>query len=88
MKHEIWFMITTRNEAQSLLDTSIFGLGKTTASYGREISVIDDCGDLPVACTHSEVIVLRNRQPRGGLRHVSTLSPSQAAMSWRGWMRI
>lgn len=65
MDYKIAFLITARNESQSVLDTTIDGLLETTKQHPREIIVIDDGSDVPVACISPEVRVIRNPGPIG-----------------------
>jgi GT2 family glycosyltransferase len=61
----ISFLITARNESQSVLNTTIVGLLETTAQHPREIIVIDDGSDVPVAFMDPEVRLIRNDEPIG-----------------------
>jgi len=65
MGYKISFLITARNESQSVLSTTIDGLLETTAQHPREIIVIDDGSDVPVTHASTEVRVIRNPEPLG-----------------------
>ena len=59
------FAITTRDEDPAILAATIEGLLATTHGHWREIIVVDDGSVLPVDYFHSEVTVLRNKEPIG-----------------------
>jgi glycosyltransferase involved in cell wall biosynthesis len=65
MGYKVSFLITARNEAQSVLSTTIDGLLETTTQYLREIILIDDGSDVPVTCTRPEVLTIRNPEATG-----------------------
>ena len=65
MSHKISYLITARNESQSVLSRTIYSLLETTAQHPREIVVIDDGSDVPVTKSWPEVHVIRNSQPIG-----------------------
>ncbi|MHC4460516.1 MAG: glycosyltransferase [Planctomycetota bacterium] len=65
MKYEISFIITSRNESNSTLNSTINGLMQTTAGHKKEIIVIDDSSNSPAICPCQEVLLVRNRKPMG-----------------------
>jgi hypothetical protein len=65
MSYNTTFLIIARNESEPVLSTTICGLLETTAHHPKEIILIDDGSDIPVAFTHSEVHVIRNPEPIG-----------------------
>jgi len=77
MNYKISFLITARNESQPVLEATIDGLLETTARHPREIIVIDDGSDVPIAFMHPEMRVIRNEVPIGvsrSRRHAASLA--------------
>jgi polypeptide N-acetylgalactosaminyltransferase len=65
VEYKISCIITARNEKDSILNATIQGLLDTTQEHNREIIVVDDGSDIPVVCSHQEVILHRNKKPVG-----------------------
>jgi len=65
MAHKISFVITTRDESLSVLESTIDGLLATSAGRPRDIVVVDDGSAIPVQVARPEVRVVRHEMPIG-----------------------
>ena len=65
MSHDISFIVTARDEQSPVLQGTVDGLIETSAGYHREVIVVDDGSEDPVALAGPHVTVLRNPAPIG-----------------------
>ena len=84
MSHKISFIISARNELQSIVDATIFQLLETTSDYEKEILLIDDGSDVPLERPSPEVMLLRNKQAMGigGSRRYGASIASGDVLAW------